>query len=67
MLANADELEIELGAVIFADGRLIRSDEDGWLSDLFSECVAEKQACYRQILSYLDSGASVDGGVRPDS
>lgn len=50
MLANAEELEVELGAVIFADGRLIGRDQDGWLSDLFSEWVAHKQTCYREIL-----------------
>ena len=65
MLANAEELEMELGAVIFADGRLIGSDQDGWLSDLFSECVAEKQAWYREILRRLDSGASVDEAYAP--
>jgi hypothetical protein len=65
MLANAKELEIELGAVIFADGRLIGSDQDGWLSALFSEYVAEKQAWYREILGRLDSGASVDEAYAP--
>ncbi len=65
MLANAEELEIELGAVIFADGSLIGSDKDGWLSHLFSECVDEKQAWYREILNRLNSGASVDEAYAP--
>ena len=33
LLKNAEELRIELDAVIFADGRLIGKDQDGWLSD----------------------------------
>jgi hypothetical protein len=65
MLANAEKLEIELEAVIFADGTLIGRDTDGWLGDLFSECVAEKQAWYREILSRLDAGGSVDEAYAP--
>ena len=37
MLRRAEELRIELDAVIFADGRIIGNDQEGWLSDLFSE------------------------------
>jgi len=65
MLAHAEELSIELGAVVFSDGTLIGTDEDGWLRDLFSECVAHKQAWYREILNQLDAGASVDEAYAP--
>jgi hypothetical protein len=60
MLAHAEELRIDLDTVIFADGTLIGSDADGWLSGLFSEYVARKQEWYRHILKQLDAGASVD-------
>src|SRR2546428_11733222 len=65
MLENAEELRIELEAVIFADGRLIGNDQDGWLSDLFSEYVAQKQAWYREILSRLEAGATGQGAYAP--
>jgi hypothetical protein len=58
-------LRIELDAVIFADGTLVGTDQNGWLSDLFSECVAQKQAWYREILSRLNAGASVDEAYSP--
>ena len=65
MIKNAEELRIELDAVIFADGRLIGNDQDGWLSDLFSEYVAQKQAWYREILSRLEAGAAVEDAYAP--
>ena len=65
MLKNAEELRIELDAVIFADGRLIGNDQDGWLSDLFSEYVAQKQTWYREILSLLEAGAAVEDAYAP--
>jgi hypothetical protein len=65
MLAHAEALSIELEAVIFADGTLVGSDQDGWLSGLFSECVDQKQAWYREILSRLDAGASVEEAYAP--
>jgi hypothetical protein len=65
MLANAEGLSMELEAVIFADGTLVGKDAEGWLRDLFSECVAEKQAWYRQILSRLSAGASVEEAYAP--
>jgi len=65
MLAHAEELRIELDAVIFADGRLIGADQGGWLENLFADCVAQKQAWYRQILTQLDAGASVEEAYAP--
>jgi hypothetical protein len=65
MLKNAEELWIELDAVIFADGSLIGNDQYGWLSDLFSEYVAQKQAWYREILSRLEAGAAVEDAYAP--
>ena len=65
MLKNAEELWIELEAVIFADGTLIGNDPDHWLSDLFSDCVAQKQAWYREILSRLEAGAAVEDAYAP--
>ena len=65
MLAHATELRIELDAAIFADGRLIGRDPDGWLSGLFSEYVSAKQDWYRQILERLDAGGSVDDAFAP--
>jgi len=65
MLTDATELHIELDAVIFADGRLIGRDPDGWLSGLFSEYVSAKQDWYRQILDRLDAGYSVDDAFAP--
>jgi hypothetical protein len=65
MLANAEELSIELEAVIFADGALVGPDPDGWLRELFSECVAQKQAWYRDILSRLSAGASIAAAYAP--
>lgn len=65
MLAHAEELRIELDAVIFADGRLIGADQDGWLGNLFADCIAQKQSWYRQILALLDAGASVDDAYAP--
>lgn len=65
MLAHAESLSIELEAVIFSDGTLVGPDPDGWLGDLFSRCVAEKQAWYREILSRLNAGASVEEAYEP--
>jgi hypothetical protein len=65
MFADATELRIDLDAVIFADGRLIGRDHDGWLSGLFSEYLAAKQDWYRQILDRLDAGGSVDEAFAP--
>ena len=65
MLTNAEELLIELDAVIFADGRLIGHDRDGWLTDLFADYVSQKQAWYREILSRLEAGASVEEAYAP--
>jgi hypothetical protein len=65
MLMNAEELLIELDTVIFADGRLIGNDQDDWLSGLFSEYVAQKQAWYREILSRLEAGAAVEDAYAP--
>jgi hypothetical protein len=65
MLKNAEELRIELDTVIFADGRLIGNDQDGWLSDLFSEYIAQKQTWYREILSRLEAGAAVEDAYAP--
>jgi hypothetical protein len=65
MLAHAEELRIELETLIFADGTLIGSDADGWLSGLFSEYIARKQEWYRDILRQLDAGASVDEAYAP--
>ena len=65
MLARAEELRIELDAVIFADGRLIGADQDGWLANLFADCIAQKQTWYRQVLTQLDAGASVDEAYAP--
>jgi len=65
MLANAEELLIELETVIFADGALIGSDRDAWLSRLFSESIVEKQRWYREILTRLDAGASIDEAYAP--
>jgi hypothetical protein len=65
MLRNAEELRIELDAVIFADGTLIGTDQDGWLSGLFSECVAQKQEWYREILSRFEAGATVEDAYAP--
>jgi hypothetical protein len=65
MLARAEELRIELDAVIFADGRLIGADQDGWLANLLADCIVQKQTWYRQILTQLDAGASVDEAYAP--
>jgi hypothetical protein len=60
MLADATTLDIEINAVIFADGTLIGPDDNGMLAELFSLCVREKQNWYRGIIEALDQGASVD-------
>jgi hypothetical protein len=65
MVAHAIGLQIDLDAVIFADGRIIGRDSDGWLSGLFSEYVSAKQNWYRQILDRLDVGYSVDEAYAP--
>jgi len=65
MLAHAEELSIGLDAVIFADGTIVGTDQERWLTGLFSEYVAEKQAWYREILSRLDAGASVEDAYAP--
>jgi hypothetical protein len=65
MLAHAKALSIELDAVIFADGTVVGTDQDHWLTGLFSEYVSEKQAWYREILSRLDAGASVEDAYAP--
>jgi hypothetical protein len=65
MLAHAETLTIAVEAVIFIDGTLVGIDRDGWLTDLFSECVAQKQAWYREILDRLDAGATVEEAYAP--
>jgi hypothetical protein len=65
MLAHAEALSIALEAVIFSDGTLVGPDPEGWLGDLFSQCIAEKQAWYGEILSSLNAGASVEEAYAP--
>jgi hypothetical protein len=65
MFADATELRIDLDAVIFADGQIVRRGEDGWLTDLFSDYLSAKQDWYRQILDRLDAGHSVDEAFSP--
>jgi hypothetical protein len=65
MLNDAVELWIELDTVIFADGSLIGNDQAGWLSDLFSEYVAQKQTWYREILDRLEAGATIEDAYAP--
>jgi hypothetical protein len=62
---GADDVTIELDAVVFDDGQLIGPDEDGWLSALFGACVAAKQRWYRLILDGLRRGKSVDEAYAP--
>jgi len=66
-LAGAVALDIDLNAVIFADGTMIGRDDESMLADLFSTYVRAKQDWYRGITTALDAGLSVDeafGGVR---
>jgi hypothetical protein len=65
MLANAIELRIELNAVIFADGTLIGPDEDGWLEQIFSTYVGEKQNWYRLVIDRLDKGETIAEAFKP--
>jgi hypothetical protein len=67
LLADAVALHLDLNAVIFADGTLVGSDDDGKLADLFAHYVGAKQAWYGGILDGLEAGQSVDeafSGVR---
>jgi hypothetical protein len=65
LLADAVELQIELNAVIFADGTLIGPDDDSALTDLFSTYVQAKQGWYRGIIDALDAGQSVAESFAP--
>jgi hypothetical protein len=66
-LADGTALQIDLNAVIFADGTLIGPDDESRLADLFSTYVRAKQDWYRGIIDGLDAGQSVEdafGAVR---
>ena len=65
LLANAVDLQIELNAVIFADGTLIGADHQSALTDLFSSYVRAKQDWYRGIIEALDAGQSVSESFAP--
>jgi hypothetical protein len=65
LLANAVDLQIELNAVIFADGTLVGADDQSALTDLFSAYVQAKQDCYRGIIEALDAGQSVAESFAP--
>jgi hypothetical protein len=59
LISDAVDLQIELDAVIFADGTLIGPDDGGWLADLFSAYVEAKQDWYRGIIDALEAGRSI--------
>ena len=65
LLAHAVDLQIELNAVIFADGTLIGADDQSALTDLFSTYVQAKQDWYRGIIEALDTGQSVAESFSP--
>ena len=65
LLANALDLQIELNAVIFADGTLVGPDDETALSDRFSTYLRAKQAWYRGIVDALDRGESVAQAFAP--
>jgi hypothetical protein len=65
LLANAVDLQIELNAVIFADGSLIGPDDETALADRFSGWVRAKQVWYRGIVEALDRGVSVAQAFEP--
>ena len=61
LLRRARALQIELNAVIFADGTLIGPDDDSMLTDLFSAYVRAKQECYRGLLRAIATGQPLEG------
>jgi hypothetical protein len=65
LLADAADLQIELNAVIFADGTLIGPDDQSALTDLFSAYVKAKQDWYHGIIEALDAGQSVNDAFGP--
>jgi hypothetical protein len=65
LLADAVDLQIELDAVIFADGTLIGADDQSALTHLFSTYVQAKQAWYRGIIEAFDAGQSVAESFAP--
>ena len=60
LLSWAVTLDIDVSCAIFADGTLIGTDDESWLEELFSTCVQAKQMCYRDIVTDLDAGKSVE-------
>jgi hypothetical protein len=65
LLHDAVDLGIEIETVIFADGTLIGTDRDGWLSNLFSSRIAAKQTWYRGVLDALAQGQTVEQAFQP--
>jgi hypothetical protein len=65
LLKNAVDLQIDLNAVIFADGTLIGADDQSALTDLFSTYLQAKQAWYLGIIEALDAGHSVAESFAP--
>jgi len=54
-----------VNAAIFADGTLVGPDEESWLEQLFSSCIAAKQRWYGEVIAALDEGASVQDAFAP--
>ena len=65
LLREAAELVIDVNAAIFADGTLVGSDDESWLEQLFSSCIAAKQRWYGEVIAALDEGASVQDAFAP--
>jgi hypothetical protein len=59
MLRNAVDLDIDLNAVIFADGTLAGPDDESTLVNEFSAYVRAKQEWYRGVRDALDRGQTV--------
>jgi hypothetical protein len=65
LLAGAEQVAIELDAVIFDDGTIIGPDRDNKLASLFTERVAAYQHWLQLVADGLAKGQSVEAAFQP--